>query len=275
MNGLLVTGSNGFIGKNLAIHLGEVNQDVELLDADYFREKEWKSSLFNILEKCNPTAIFHVGACSNTLETDVQLMMVQNYESTKLFSNWCTENNRKLIYSSSAANYGVDGQYPSNLYGWSKYVAEDYVCKNGGISLRYFNVYGPGEESKGVMSSFLYQAYVNKIQGKSAILFPGSPSRDFVYIKDVINANMYALENFPKLAGGYYDVATGSSRLFEDVLNLATIDFSYTDKVKIPSGYQFYTCGDPGKWMPGWKPNYYLEQGVIEYMNYLQNSQSG
>lgn len=275
MNGLLVTGSKGFIGKNLAIHLGAVNQDVELLDADYFREKEWKSNLFNILEKCNPTAIFHVGACSNTLETDVQLMMVQNYESTKLISNWCNENNRKLIYSSSAANYGVDGQYPSNLYGWSKYVAEDYVCKNGGISLRYFNVYGPGEESKGVMSSFLYQAYVNKIQGKSAKLFPGSPSRDFVYIKDVINANMYALENFPKLAGGYYDVATGSSRLFEDVLNLATIDFSYTDKVKIPSGYQFYTCGDPKKWMPGWKPNYNLEQGVIEYMNYLQNSQSG
>jgi len=271
---MLVTGSKGFIGKNLSNHLGQIEQNVQLIDADYFQDEDWKRNLCNFLEKCNPKVVFHVGACSNTLEVDVQLMMEQNYESTKIISNWCTENKRKLIYSSSAANYGVDGQHPSNLYGWSKYVAEDFVCKNGGISLRYFNVYGPGEESKGVMSSFLYQAYVKKTQGDNAILFPGSPSRDFVYIKDVVNADVYALENFPKLAGGYYDVATGSSRLFEDVLNLAGIKFSYAQELQIPSGYQFYTCGNPGKWMPGWKPNYSLEEGVIEYMNYLHESQS-
>ncbi len=270
MNGVLVTGSKGFIGKNLLNHLGQIEQSVQCIDADYFQDEDWKRSLLNSLEKCNPKAIFHVGACSNTLEDNVQLMMKQNYESTKLISNWCTENKRKLIYSSSAANYGVDGRYPSNLYGWSKYVAEDYVCKNGGISLRYFNVYGPGEENKGLMSSYLYQAFVNKNQGNKAILFPGSPSRDFVYIKDVIDANVYALENFPKLAGGYYDVATGSSRLFEDVLNLAGIEFSYAEELQIPSGYQFYTCGDPKKWMDGWKPVFSLEEGVADYLTYLQ-----
>ncbi len=111
-------------------------------------------------------------------------------------------------------------------------------------------------------------------QGNKVILFPGGPSRDFVYITDVVDANVYALENFPKLAGGCYDVATGYSRHFEEVLNLAGIEFSYAEDVQIPSGYQFYTCGDPEKWMPGWKPNYFLEDGVIEYMNYLQKSQS-
>jgi ADP-L-glycero-D-manno-heptose 6-epimerase len=274
LNGVLVTGSKGFIGKNLSNHLSQIEQNVQLIDADYFQDEDWKRSLLNFLEKCNPKAVFHVGACSNTLESNVQLMMEQNYESTKLISNWCNEKKRKLIYSSSAANYGAGGKYPSNLYGWSKYVAEDYVCKNGGVSLRYFNVYGPGEESKGVMSSFLYQSYINMNQGNKVILFPGGPSRDFVYITDVVDANVYALENFPKLAGGCYDVATGYSRQFEEVLNLAGIEFSYAEDVQIPSGYQFYTCGDPEKWMPGWKPNYFLEDGVIEYMNYLQKSQS-
>lgn len=270
MNKVLVTGSRGFIGKNLSKYLAHLGHNVELIDSEYFEDSEWKTSLFIFLEKCNPRAIFHVGACSNTLETDVQLMMERNYESTKLISNWCTENDRRLVYSSSAANYGVNGHYPSNLYGWSKYVAEDYVCKNGGISLRYFNVFGPGEESKGVMSSFLYQAYVNKNNGKRVLLFPGKPSRDFVYIKDVVRANVYALENFSKLAGGFFDVATGVSSPFEDVLNLAGIEFSYAEELQIPVGYQFYTCGDSAKWMQGWKPDYSLEQGVIDYLNYLR-----
>ena len=270
MNELLVTGSKGFIGKNLSKYLGQLGHTVELIDSDYFQDLEWKRNLLIFLNKCNPKAIFHVGACSNTLETDVQLMMEQNYESTKLISNWCTENERKLIYSSSAASYGVNGQYPSNLYGWSKYVAEDYVCKNGGISLRYFNVYGPGEESKGVMSSFLYQAYVSQRNGTKALLFPGSPSRDFIYIKDVVKANIYALDNYWKLSGGFYDVATGISKPFEDVLNLAGIEFTYSEESQIPVGYQFYTCGDPTKWMHGWKPDYSLEEGIADYLIHLR-----
>ena len=84
---MLVTGSKGFIGKNLSNHLGQIEQNVQLIDADYFQDEDWKRSLFNFLEKCNPKAVFHVGACSNTLEVDVQLMMEQNYESTKIISN--------------------------------------------------------------------------------------------------------------------------------------------------------------------------------------------
>ena len=175
-----------------------------------------------------------------------------------------------MIFSSSAANYGMNGKYPSNLYGWSKYVAEDYVPKSGGIALIYFNVYGPGEENKGAMSSFLYQAYVNRNHGEKVLLFPGGPTRDFIYIKDVVGANLYAMENFLDLAGAYYDVATGFSRLFEDVLNLAGIEFAYSDESKIPAGYQFYTCGNTKKWMSGWEPHYSLEEGVADYLTYLQ-----
>jgi ADP-L-glycero-D-manno-heptose 6-epimerase len=265
-----VTGSSGFIGTNLSKHLGELGFTVKLLDSDYFKELDWQNSLLSLLNGFDPKVIFHVGACSNTLELNVQYMMEQNYQSTKLISDWCKDEKRNLIFSSSAANYGINGKYPSNLYGWSKYVAEDYVRKSGGIALRYFNVYGPGEENKGAMSSFLYQAYVNRNHGEKVLLFPGGPSRDFIYIKDVVGANLYAMENFLDLAGSYYDVATGCSRLFEDVLKLAGIEFTYSDESKIPAGYQFYTCGDTKKWMGGWKPDYSLEEGVADYLTYLQ-----
>jgi ADP-L-glycero-D-manno-heptose 6-epimerase len=267
---VLVTGSSGFIGRNLSKHLGELGFTVKLLDSDYFKELDWQNSLLSLLNGFDPKVVFHVGACSNTLELNVQYMMEQNYQSTKLISNWCKDKKRNMIFSSSAANYGINGKYPSNLYGWSKYVAEDYVCKSGGIALRYFNVYGPGEEKKGAMSSFLYQAYVNRNQGEKVLLFPGGPTRDFIYIKDVVGANLYAMENFADLAGAYYDVATGYSRLFEDVLNLAGIEFAYSDESKIPAGYQFYTCGDTKKWMSGWKPQYSIEEGVADYLTYLQ-----
>ena len=265
-----MTGSSGFIGRNLSKHLGELGFTVKLLDSDYFKESDWQNSLLSSLNGFDPKVIFHVGACSNTLELNVQYMMEQNYQSTKLISDWCKDEKRNLIFSSSAANYGINGKYPSNLYGWSKYVAEDYVRNNGGIALRYFNVYGPGEENKGAMSSFLYQAYVNRNHGERVLLFPGGPTRDFIYIKDVVGANLYAMENFLDLAGAYYDVATGCSRLFEDVLNLAGIEFAYSDESKIPTGYQFYTCGDTRKWMGGWKPDYSLEAGVADYLTYLQ-----
>ena len=270
MNKVLVTGSNGFIGRNLSKHLGKLGFIVKLLDSDYFDELDWQNSLLGLLNNFHPKVIFHVGACSNTLELNVQFMMEQNYQSTKLIADWCKDEKRNLIFSSSAANYGINGKYPSNLYGWSKYVAEDYVRKSGGIALRYFNVYGPGEENKGAMSSFLYQAYVNRNHGEKVLLFPGGPTRDFIYIKDVVGANLYAMENFADLAGAYYDVATGYSRLFEDVLNLAGIEFAYSDESKIPAGYQFYTCGDTKKWMGGWKPDYSLEEGVADYLTYLR-----
>lgn len=271
MNKVLVTGSSGFIGSYLSGYLKVNNFDVKMLDAEYFQDKDWKSSLLNQLNDLDPETIFHVGACSNTLENDVQFMMIQNYESTKLISDWCSKYGKKMVYSSSAANYGVEGKFPSNLYGWSKYVAENYVCKSGGVALRYFNVYGPGEENKGRMASFLYQAFVLQENGETVTLFPGNPTRDFVYIKDVASANLFAAMNYVGLSGRFYDVATTESESFEEVLRLASIEFSYRSESTIPNGYQFYTCGNSGNWMPGWEPKYHLKRGVAEYLEYLHS----
>ena len=168
-------------------------------------------------------AVFHVGACSDTLETNVNYMMLVNYEFTKYLMSLCKTKNVPMIYSSSAANYGTNNLYPSNLYGWSKYVAEKYVIQNGGVALRYFNVYGPGEYNKGRMASVAYQMYLKNQKNEKISLFPKKPLRDFVYVKDVVSANIFAWTNFQKLKGKYYEVGSGEARGFEDVLNLIEI----------------------------------------------------
>lgn len=268
MKKLLITGTKGFIGKHL---LNELKSDflISEINEDIFDAIDWIEEYNLKLVEFKPDVVFHIGACSNTLETNVNYMMTRNFESTKIISDYCMKNYVPIIYSSSAANYGVNGLYPSNLYGWSKYIAEQYVIQNGGIALRYFNVYGPGEENKGPMSSVAYQMYMKHNNNEEIKLFPLQPKRDFIYIKDIIDANIYAYENYNELNFSYYDVGYGKSRSFEDVMTIMGIPFNYTEKENIPKGYQFLTLSDKKKWMIGWEPKYDLETGLTLYKEYL------
>lgn len=270
---ILVTGFRGFIGKNLTKELMK-NPEFEVdgieLDDFYTDENTSINRLLDILDSINPEVIFHVGACSDTLEKRTNYMMILNYESTKMICDWAKKNNSMVIYSSSAASYGTNEKFPSNLYGWSKYAGEGYVTSNKGVALRYFNVYGPGEENKEKMSSVAYQSYLKKRNGEDVKLFPGNPRRDFVYVKDVILANIYAMNNFESLSGDWYDVGSESASTFEEVMECMGInDFDYVSPGIIPAGYQFYTKSK--KWMPGWNPKYTLEEGLKEYVKYLKN----
>lgn len=269
---VLLTGSKGFIGQNLKEELISLNYEVIEINEDIFQLDNWKSDLLSTLTKHNPQGIFHVGACSDTLEKDVNYMMVLNFEFTKVLTDWSKENNSKLIYSSSAANYGENNNYPSNLYGWSKYVAEQYVISNNGIGLRYFNVYGPKEEHKEKMSSVAYQSFIKHNLGNECKLFPKNPTRDFIYVKDVVSSNIFGFLNYNELNRNHYDVGSGESRSFEDVMNIMEIPFTYHNENLIPTGYQFYTCSNKDKWMKGWKPQYNLELGLNEYKNYLYSN---
>lgn len=271
MKKVLITGTKGFIGKNLLNELKNKNEISEI-NEDIFDIPDWSDELLLKLIEIQPEVVFHVGACSNTLETNVNYMMTRNFESTKIISDYCAENEVPLIYSSSAANYGTNGLYPSNLYGWSKYVAEQYVIQNGGIALRYFNVYGPGEEHKEKMSSVAYQMFIKHNNNEDIKLFPLHPKRDFIYIKDVIHANIFAYQNYKDLNFSYYDVGYGESRTFEDVMSIMEIPFTYTEKESIPKGYQFLTLSDKQKWMTGWEPKFNLEIGLTDYKKYLQKN---
>lgn len=259
---VLITGTQGFIGSNLWKHF----DDPLVLNENFFLESNWSSLLHNALNRHSPDAVFHVGACSNTLETDVNYIMNLNFQCTKMLTDWCKRGGKPIIYSSSAASYGTNGEYPSNLYGWSKYVAEQYVISNGGIALRYFNVYGPGEEHKGRMASMAYQM----MKAGEVKLFPGEPKRDFIYVDDVILANLHALAHYDVLSGKKYDVGLGEAHSFEYIADVLDIPYTYHDQSAIPEGYQFYTCSNPRYWMPGWAPQYSLKTALKLCKTYWQ-----
>lgn len=264
---ILITGTKGFIGRNLKDELS--NHNIFTFEEGDL-EGEWKSKLNDIFSN-SLDGVFHVGACSDTLEQRVNYMMLLNYEVTKYITDLCVEYKVPLIYSSSAANYGVNEQYPSNLYGWSKYVGEGYVVSNNGIGLRYFNVYGPGEEDKGRMSSVAYQMFLKNKNNEEIKLFPKKPRRDFVYVKDIVKANIFALENYDTLSGKWYEVGSGEANPFETILETMGLSFSYHDESIIPEGYQFYTCSSELKWMPKWSPKFNLVEGIKDYTKYLNS----
>jgi ADP-L-glycero-D-manno-heptose 6-epimerase len=246
---ILITGTNGFIGGELKTTLA--HEQILERNEDTLTTRQW-------LDEHKPEVVFHVGACSNTMETDVNYIMNVNYESTRIIADWCHHNRVPLIYSSSAACYGTDTLCPSNLYGWSKYVGEQYVIGKGGIALRYFNVYGPGEEHKGKMASMAYQMF----KAGEAKLFPGKPKRDFVYVHDVVSANLFAWENYANLSGGRYDVGSGEAHTFEYIADCLEISYTYLEKSDIPKGYQTFTHSNYYDWLPGWSPKYSLKQGI-------------
>ena len=265
----IVTGSRGFIGRNLTKELMKIGFFVTGIDDDFFESDNWEAELISLVAPAKPDVIFHVGACSNTLENRVQFIMERNFESTKILAEVSKSLQVPFIYSSSAANYGVNGRVPSNLYGWSKYVGESLVSAHGGVSLRYFNVYGPGEGDKDRMASFFLQSFLSHSAGSESKLFPGSPKRDFIYIMDVVQANIHALNSYEEIKGGIYDVGTSSPRTFEEALQIMGLPFSYARESDIPHGYQFFTCANVEKWLPNWKPEYTLELGLAAYLEEL------
>jgi nucleoside-diphosphate-sugar epimerase len=120
------------------------------------------------------------------------------------------------------------------------------------------------------MSSVAYQMFMKKLSEEEIKLFPGNPKRDFIYVKDIVSANIFAFENYKDLLGKFYDVGSGVAESFEKILNVLKINFEYTSRNVIPKGYQFYTCSNKLKWMKGWEPKYTLKEGLTEYLEYLK-----
>lgn len=267
---LIITGSDGFIGSNMKKYLTSLDEfSIYEINESIFDAFDWKKSLEKLILEIQPEFVFHIGACSNTLQSDVNYIMLRNVEFTKVLCSLSKKYWFKVIYSSSASVYGYNNLHPSNLYGWTKYISEEFVKNVNGICLRYFNVYGPGEQNKGVMSSLAYQSYIKHKKGEPVNLFPGKPKRDFIHIEDVISSNLHSLKNFELLKSGTYDVGTAEPSSFEEVLQILEIPFGYTKKSEIPNGYQFFTCSSKEKWMNEWYPKFNLLEGLKDYKNYL------
>ena len=108
--------------------------------------------------------------------------------------------------------------------------------------------------------------FTKQKEGQKIKLFPLKPTRDFVYVKDVISANLHSFKKYVECSSNYYEVGSGESRTFEDVLKILDIDYTYHEENKIPIGYQFFTKSNKEKWMKGWEPKFNLELGLKDYL---------
>lgn len=258
---IILTGSEGFIGGAVLKALQE-NKDNKIYLLNQDRE-QWSDFETIEHEVANCDVIFHIGAISDTTLQDCNEMLYWNYSCSKVLFDLARKYDKKVVYSSSAATYGLGDGLPTNIYGWSKKLAEEYglrTCEKF-VALRYFNVYGPGEEHKGKMASVAYQAHV---KGHFTI-FPKKPKRDFVYIEDVVQANLTAAQ----IERGVFDVGYGAAMPFEDLVSGMGIEYDYTTADKIPSWYQYYTCANVEMRVPGWVPQFNVAEGTKKYRESL------
>jgi len=255
----VVTGAAGFIGSKLVEGLNrrgitEVIAVDNLQHADKFRnlagceiadyvdQAEFIASLERYAGAVE--AVFHQGACSDTMESDGRYMMQNNFEYSKRLLEWCQARKVPLIYASSASVYGSGPEFreerrcekPLNVYGYSKFLFDQYVRKNLEkktaqiAGFRYFNVYGPNEAHKGRMASVAYHAYHQLLASGKVRLFVGSGGygngeqrRDFVYVDDVVDVNLWFLEH--REVSGIFNCGTGRAQTFNQ-LAAATISIA-------------------------------------------------
>jgi ADP-L-glycero-D-manno-heptose 6-epimerase len=248
---VIVTGAAGFVGSNNVKALNERGlTDIVAVDnlanADKFRNLA-DCEIADFVDKrdfiesvrqgrmARPEAVFHQGACSDTMETDGRYMLDNNYRYSLELLRWCQQQDVPLIYASSAAVYGLGPTFvenranerPLNIYGYSKFLFDQIVrrelprLKAPVIGLRYFNVYGPREGHKGRMASVAFHHFAQyRTEGKVR-LFEGSHGyadgeqrRDFIHVDDVVNANLH-FWNRP--VSGIYNIGTGRAQAFNDV----------------------------------------------------------
>jgi ADP-L-glycero-D-manno-heptose 6-epimerase len=283
---LIVTGGAGFIGSNLVRRLiGRGYDDVVVVDdlkdghkfvnigdldiADYLDKDEFLERLADPGFARGLKGVLHQGACSETTEWDGRYMMRNNYGYSQALLHHCLEHAVPYIYASSAAVYGASTTFteepanetPLNVYGYSKLQFDRYVRRvvpadaSQVVGLRYFNVYGPREQHKGSMASVAFHFNNQLIADGELRLFSGSGGyadgeqrRDFVYVDDCCDVNIWFLEH-PE-ASGIFNTGTGRAQTFNDVANAVIAHHGHGAIRYVPfpehlkGAYQSYTQAD-------------------------------
>jgi ADP-L-glycero-D-manno-heptose 6-epimerase len=241
------------------------------------------------LKKYNFDYIFHEAAISDTRVYDQEIIMQTNVNSFYTVLDMAKEMHAVLVYASSAATYGsqpspqtVGTEGPENPYGFSKYamdqIAYRYMKENPEMSivgLKYFNVYGEREFFKDKTASTVIQFAHQILAGKAPRLFERSNEivRDFVYIKDVLQANIKACAT---KKSGVYNVGTAKPRSFQDIADILQKELGTnygTEYFPNPfTGYQMHTQADistSNKFL-GYSPEWELEDGIKDYLSNIK-----
>ena len=312
---IIVTGGAGFIGSNIVKELNRRGRnDILIVDdlkdgqnyknlrglefIDYQHKDDFLQSIEDDdFDGSDIDAVFHEGACSDTMEYDVNYMMKVNYEYSKSVLHFCLQHRIPFMYASSASTYGSgkhgfregdECEDALNPYAFSKLAFDRYVrqvlpeAHSQIVGLKYFNVYGPQEHHKGKMASIFYQLY-NQIKETDKVrLFKGidgygdgEQRRDFVYVKDVVKVNLWFWENHGP--SGIYNCGTGHAHTYNEVGQavidaLGTGHIEYREFPEVLRGkYQNYTEADKTKLLAaGYDQGFHeMKDAVKEYCDFL------
>lgn len=307
---IVVTGASGFIGSGVVRYLNDLGLDnLILVDAKgasknlankKFVDFISLDQLFSWLKgrQSEIKAFIHLGACSDTLETNRDFLMENNFGYTQRLAEYALEFEQRFIYASSAATYGdgskgfsddhgqLETLEPLNLYGLSKQLFDLWAKKQGVldklVGLKYFNVFGPNENHKGRMASMVYKM-VPIVQKEGVIRLykssepdrfkDGGQCRDFIYVKDAVRMTCDFLNDD---RCGIFNVGMGKPTTWNELaaavfkalgkpVNIEYIDMP-ADLIK---QYQNYTCADMSKWADQ-NVKYSIDGAVEDYVqNYL------
>lgn len=307
---IVVTGGAGFIGSNLVAALNR--RGIEPIVVDHLEQNgAWRnlahvrfSAYFDRADFLDalrtkqlerPDIIFHLGACSDTRETDEGYLMSNNTLYSKSLFDYCAETDTRFIYASSAATYGA-GEHgfddsvfdlqPINCYGYSKHVFDQWALASADrppqwAGLKFFNVYGMNEAHKGSMASMVHHGLRQALGTGTIKLFKsyrrnvpdGGQTRDFISVNDVVDVVLFFLDT-PGISG-IFNVGTGAARTFED---LARAVFAALGRVphieyidmpeQLQAQYQYFTEADTRRLRAAGfvRPFRSLEEGVKEYV---------
>jgi ADP-L-glycero-D-manno-heptose 6-epimerase len=318
---LIVTGGAGFIGSAIIAALNSRGISDVLVVDQLASDEKWKNltnlSFADYVEKddflkilsedkiSSPVeAVFHMGACSSTTETNASYLIKNNYEYTKSLARWTTDADIRFIYASSAATYGdgsagfdedeekIDKLRPLNMYGYSKQLFDLWARRKGLlkkiVGLKYFNVFGPNEYHKADMRSFVLKAFEQiNATGKVKLFKSHKPEykdggqlRDFLYIKDAVDMTLFFFDN-PKITG-LFNIGSGNARSWNDLVTAVFAAIGQKPKIEyidmpdsIRNQYQYFTQADITKIkQAGYnKKTTPLEDAIKDYIqNYLQKA---
>jgi ADP-L-glycero-D-manno-heptose 6-epimerase len=320
----IVTGAAGFIGSKIVEGLNRRGvRDILAVDnlqhadkfrnlasceiADYLDQAELPQALERLSGEVE--AVFHQGACSDTMESDGRYMMDNNYRYSRMLLEWCQDEAVPLLYASSAAVYGAGPDYreerrcekPLNVYGYSKFLFDQYVrgvlprATSQVAGLRYFNVYGPNESHKGRMASVAFHAF-NQFKAEGRVrLFVGSDGyrdgeqrRDFIHVDDVVAVNLWLLErrdvsgifncgtgkaqSFNRVAAAVINTLRGTSKTVQDLAGERLIEY-IPFPPQLVGKYQSFTEADMSKLRQAGYPGEFMgvDEGVAAYVKALSS----
>lgn len=299
---ILVTGGAGFIGSNLAKHLASLGHAV--VAADSFRSAHFSNLVdfegdvltlqnshdLDSLKSVGPfEAIFHQASLTGVVgsagedQTDQQRMMLNNAEMFRQLLDWAVATEARMVWASSCSIYGrgpvpmkeTQTPDPLNIYAFSKMTMEKMAMRyaprlaHAIVGLRYSNVYGPGEDHKGKLASMIHQLAKQMRAGNRPRIFsPGDQRRDFVYIDDVVQANLKAMQ---ATQSGVFNAGAGASWTFNAVVE----ELNRVLKTDLPPDYFANPYSFTQDWTEtdlslatkkiGYSPTFDLRQGIEAY----------